>query len=79
MLNFITLFRSSFLLYLILGIIFVGLVYDYLDKNYPHINLPFKEKIFEYQKKIMNEIDKFLITSETGRKIKQNLEENMPQ
>ncbi len=54
------LFRLIFLVYIAGSILFIAIFYDYMEKNHPKINLPYKEQVFGLKNIIIDKVNKFI-------------------
>ena len=71
------LFRLMFFVYMGGAILLIAIGYDYIDKNHPKVNLPYKEQIFGLQNIIVDKVDGFIEKNgKSGRKNKNSTSDN---
>ena len=46
--------------YIVVGFLIIAYSYSYVGKNYPHIKLPYKERIFKIERLLVEKIDFFI-------------------
>lgn len=78
MFGFFHFFRIGFFIYLGLGVLFVSIGYDFIDKNYPNIELPYKERVFKLRKIIIDKVDQFIDYNDLGKEVQDGIEQNNP-
>jgi len=60
MFGFLGFFKLVFFVYLGAAILIIAVGYDYVDKHYPKVKLPYKEQVYGLQEIILNKVDGFI-------------------
>lgn len=71
------LFRLVFLVYIAGALLLLAVGYDYMDKNHPKVNLPYKEQVFGLQKIIIDKIDVFIDNNKKADNKKNKVEDSI--